>query len=368
MKILILILSTFIYSSYSLKCEWELVDYIKVSSNESKIYYNDNSLLIIDYVKDTLKIVNRTKNELKTIDTSIIKLWDIYDITELNDFFVVTAFTKILLINKTDFSDIRIINQSSFLPYTSIYQNSIISYGINSSNGHARIGNRSIVERIYSNITRDTLILNDPFGVYLCDFTTRKNISFFNGIIAVSDLAKYNINFFDLNLNLIDNLSYNHGSWMELKEEIPSFRLELGVSPPFHLLRRFNTEISQIWLTNFINDSTLLVTWSIPKIDDSEGGFTHFHDLWIYDKKWELIETIDDTLSNDLKYSLDFENIEIGQNYYVKNNYLYIIKPFPLDFVKNNKNTKKQVFHENLNEYYISNELEYTCFIYKYIQ
>jgi hypothetical protein len=110
-----------------------------------------------------------------------------------------------------------------------------------------------------------------------------------------------------------------------------------------------------------------MISWGTGTTDSSRMTYyKHYHDIWV--KKngvWKLHNTINQ--NGDDTDVFNFSAMGLADQFYIKHGYLYIIKPFPIDFVKKYYGKSYSEFENEMNNYYINNDLQYTCFIYKYV-
>ncbi|MEZ4724370.1 MAG: hypothetical protein R2863_06895 [Candidatus Kapaibacterium sp.] len=217
------------------------------------------------------------------------------------------------------------------------------------------------------NRTKVLYNLPDPKGVDLTCFSRRKVITPLDTLIGISQVSEYKIKFFDRSFNLIDSIVSSDSNWEQYYEEIPKFDCHSQIVEHINRTRDIIYNFSQIWLFNKLSDSIVFISWGTGTTTNGNTKFDYYHDTWKkVDDGWKLIETLDQTKlsKNDV---FDFLSIELNESYYIRNGYLYIIKPYPIELVSEYYKKSKIEFDKELNKYYISNNLRYTCFIYKYV-
>ncbi|MCB0752763.1 MAG: hypothetical protein KDC52_14930, partial [Ignavibacteriae bacterium] len=207
----------------------------------------------------------------------------------------------------------------------------------------------------------------DPNGIDLSSFVPSKIIAILNNLIVVQDVSNYRIKFYDFDYNYVDSIEHYPLEWKQYEGEIPKYNCDPEIMVHIEKCWSIIENYSKIDLINTLNDSTLLVTWRNINTSNQIRKFTYYHDiLKKIDNKWEIGR--DYFLQfNDTTDCFTLNRLNIKANYYIKKGYLYIIKPFPINLVKKYHGKKYSDFEDEMNNFYIVNDLQYTCFIFKYM-
>lgn len=356
----------FVNLSFSI-AEWELDNYIEVENNGSKVLKSDNSYFILSKISNVLKFtrISSSSKETTILDSSFNYHLNDFDI-DLNSI-IYDDYANLYLY---DFKENKFMESISKYPTFNIsfHNNRIYSYSSILLTKSSKLKSNTLLQ-IYdlNRKSKDIYTFPDPVGIDLVCFAPNKNISIFDTLVAIHQISDYKIKFFDYNYTLIDSFSFVPNGWKQFNGVIPVYDGSQQMVEHIEKCYFIVDNYSQIMLLNTLNDSTLLISWRTGFNDDSNQEFQYVHDIWQKSNDdWEHKEQFTTEKDNEDKV-LDFYNLKIWGSYYIKHGYLYIIKPFPTNLVKKYYEKSMTDFENEMNEYYIDNDLQYTCFIYKYV-
>lgn len=366
MKLFASIILILIINSYSGFSEWELIDYLKTPTKDAIVLINNET--ITQFYKDKNNFLHIKEINKPDIQSTKSILWNIQNVIEYDNNYIVCSVTDIFFFNK---KSIELTNEFKLksLAFNAKQIDSIL-YFYASNVSLCKYNANSIVNKYNPYTNMDFQIKFDQFpnDVQMTLFGPRKLIAISNNEIVISDVTKYSFNIFDLNGNFLNNIQRSDNSWIPIEGELTENYCTPNLMSILMKDEHFIDECSQIWLCNFLNDTTLLITWETPvKKNEKEVTYNFYHDVWVKkENNWDYEETISELSNNEPKI-LNGNSIQLKWDYKFSNGYLYIIKPYPLELVKKYFGKSFKEFENEMNEFYIDNELQYTCFIYKYV-
>lgn len=367
---IILIIFTFInFITPNLKAGWVFDSYINVSSLKSKIIKFNNNYYVLNNIDSTIYL---TLHYPEKIDTSIIfpKFDDYFIGFDIDSHYLVfNGFKYIYLIENANKKSKRMIENTN-KPFGNIelINKNLFTYSADLSNVSCFNETKTLVNKLDLNEFKQNLFaFPNPSGIDLSSFVPSKVISIINNLIAVQDISNYKVKFYDYNYNYVDSIIYFPPNWKQYEKEIPHYNCDPEIMN--HIEKCFNiidnySKISQI---NTLNDSTLLITWVTGDTSNKDKKFSYYHDIWIKNNgKW-CVEHDNSFYNSNSTDVFELNKLDVKAYYNIKHGYLYIIKPYPVDLVKKYFGKSYSDFENEMNNYYIDNELQYTCFIYKYV-
>jgi hypothetical protein len=217
-----------------------------------------------------------------------------------------------------------------------------------------------------------------PIGFPLTYFQPKRNINFYKGYFLISDITKYRIRVYDLSFNQVSELSRSSIDWDKDSNQIFNKALEniktiKDVRAKNDYIRTINDRYYVINLVDFLNENTIMVCWStsLNIMNNGNGDKFDYYDIWQLNsqKKWELKEkNIEDSKNNpNDKFNFDNFNYLFSQ-YYVKEDKIIIPNFFPFDLrTLDLKNLTYKELYQKQSDYYKTNEIKSSFFIYKFI-
>jgi len=372
--IIIYIFSVNILSSQSILNNWELKNtYECIMTNSSPDFYKpklfNGELFNIIKSNDKL-LIYKFKNSTQLNLASLIgeKYLDYLLEFQINNKYIIClGFKTIYIFKHNNLENITFIKRTDInvnLKNIKIENEKVFLTGVEFSEDNCEFETQTIVMVLNLNTYElENIYFDNIHGVDLANFSPRKMIDYNEGIITVADIDRYEINFYDTTGSYLYTIGNNPDEWISTTDEIPVY--DCGIYLANHLAdtRRFNSEISQIMRSEFINNSTFMVTWSVPLFNDDV--FATRYDIYKKTKgKWKLVEdSLKDFIAND-NDNFTSNSVKIFNSFYIREGLLYSIQAFPSDLIKFETLTNLD-FNKILENYYFENDLKYTCFIYK---
>lgn len=170
-------------------------------------------------------------------------------------------------------------------------------------------------------------------GINMTHFQPKENIGVWKNGFFVSDVTRYNIKFYDFDMNLTSSISFKPDTWISndtLIEQIDKynscnqFRIDIE--------KKKLTETSTLESVKFINDSTIMVIRENHKL---HSGF--YCDFWrLSNNKWRLLyadlkSRISEKRNINKKYS---QLLNATNGCYFENGQFVIPDPTPFDITK----------------------------------
>lgn len=344
-------------------------NYISVVNKKSKVIKYDDNYFVLENIDSTIYLTIHFPNQ---IDTTILNSrFDDYFIGfDMDSDYIVFHGSKYLyLYNYNGDKSKKAINiRNKPCKNVEIINGNLVLYSTDLSTTACNNKTKTMLNSIsIENQTQQLYNFPEPIGIDLASFVPRKIMAVMKSQIAVHDLSEYRIKFYDLEYNYVDSIVHTPIEWKQYEGEIPKYKCDPEIMDHINKCGPIVDNYSKISLINTLNDSTLLLTWKIKDSINSDRNFTYYNDIWTKrNNKWELDR------DNSLRYSEESDKYNLGRldikaYYYVKNGYLYIIKPFPIDLLKKYYGKKYSEFEDEMNNFYIDNDLQYTCFIFKYV-
>lgn len=364
LQILLILVPAILLSS-----EWELDYYLKVENKNSKVIKYDDIYNIIDNKDSTIRLIRLDNEE---IDTIVLDSYynDYLHGFEINsEYIILNGFKGYYYFNYQGNKSKKRIDKSNVpSQYLDLINEELYSYSSNLSTASCKNKTKTLLQIIkIENQIQELYTFPDPVGIDLSNFSPSKAIAIFNNLIAVQDISTYSVKFYDLDYNYVDSIVYQPTDWKQYTGKIPHYECNPEIMDHFDKCWEIIDNYSRINLINTLNDSTVLITWGMLDKNKEERKFKFYHDKWTkINGNWEVEKEITFEI-NKLNDIFDLSKIDVKAEYFVKHGYLYIIKPFPIDLVKKYYGKSFSEFENAMNEFYIDNELQYTCFIYKYV-
>lgn len=205
-------------------------------------------------------------------------------------------------------------------------------------------------------------------GIDLVNHGPRKMIDINNGIISISSLTDYVVKFYDLKSGLVlDSIIKISPNWISGSEDIPKYPCDNYLSTHLSKTRHYLSEISQIWRSEFINDSLFMISWSYPSLINGQEWFRVKYD--IYKKKnneWVLSKNELMDYQDNLNDILSSKTIRLYHSFRIIDGSLFKVVAYPKQFLKFENKITIEDFNKKIEEYYFENDLEYTCLVYKF--
>lgn len=344
---------------------WEIDNIFKVNNENVKAVKFNNSYFLIEKKLKTIELSEINKYKNKLIDSNFNGT--LLDIDIDSSHIVYNTYTSINYYNYNKENSLLKL-KLELSEYIELKNNKTYSYTCYLAAKECKSKQRTYVQEL--NSFKDSSkknIFPEPKGIDLTGFVPIKEITLLDSIIAISDIIDYNIKLYNRDKNILDSIVLNPIGWKQYSGTLPIYDCGPYINNFFQECYNIIDNYSRLKLLNTLNDSTLFVTWCTGYTLDDDTRFEYNHDIWVNkSNKWSLEETIDQTEKSKNKI-LDFDAMDLGNAYYIKHGYLYIIKPFPTDLVKKYYGKSKSDFESEMNEFYIDNDLQYTCFIYKYV-
>lgn len=220
-------------------------------------------------------------------------------------------------------------------------------------------------------------LFETPIGFPLTYIQPKRNINFYKGYFLISDITKYRIRIYDLNFKQISEISRNSDEWDKdsnrvFNKELSNFKTLKDIRAKNDYIMTNNYKYYIINLVDFLNDNTILVCWStsLNKFNNEKGDYKYYYDIWQISsqKKWELKEkNIEDSQSRPLdKFSFNNFNNLFNQ-YSVKEEKIIIPNFFPFDLrTLDLKNLTFKELYQKKSDYYKTNDIKSSFFIYSY--
>ena len=348
-------------SSYLKKIDNKKIIFLE---NEKKKFNEDEKINIFIYNNKNWKNFSVTLNNSDWIFDFDFKGNKLFILGQFNLYEYKITEKSIKFISSYDIEDYHFLNLS-------ILQNSkilLFSNTIFDNNLQLAIWEKNKITKKY--------IEKDQLGIAYSLIQPKRNISTFKNKIIVADYINFRVRIFDDKLKKINEISIKPSNWKEDKskfESISKFNTyeEYQSNPSF--LLKYLKHNSIIEFVNLINDSTLVVQYSVGNPNRSEDiifAKDNYCAIYKYkDKKFNLykdkiiafefgVETID---KNFFK-SLYGRHIVEDDFILVPFEYPYLIKKEDLKTFKINR----KEFDNKSNDFYKKNDLFGTFYLYKW--
>lgn len=269
--------------------------------------------------------------------------------------------------NEHILKDPKIINLNKTHNHVRLYNDSIIVFHC----GYAST-NIDLLSCTYFTIidARDGNILyeknlNDPFGVQFTLFQPRSVIDFSNGYLILAHIAKYNISIYNNKLERLYLLQRVPPNWLAIsdttfmKMTVPKVGDSYNVKSLIDSLRPFINKMSLIERASFLDDSTIIVSWSNQN--------DKYYDLWRKSKdKWGLIACdLQDVIPKKTDIFSKKKIIPLDEYYYCKESHLFSVQPIPISMY-NNK-TYLEIYEET-EKYFLDHNITYSLIVYSLVK
>lgn len=362
------IIALFLFNTPNLLSDWVFDYCVEVDNKKSIIIKYEDYYNIIDNKDSTLRLI-RINNDIR--DSSILEAnYDDYflgfDIDSNN--LIYNGFKYVSIYNLKNKLTSKLSNKNKPFRNIEINNGKITTSSADLSNVSCNNKTKTLVQTINLDAkTQELHSFPDPIGIDLSGFSPSKAISIFNNSIAIHDISTYNIKFYDYNYNFVDSINYLPNNWKQYEGEIPHYNCDPEIMKHYDKCWNIIDNYSRINLINTLNDSTLLITWRTGETLEDKRKITYSHDKWTKINNEWVVEKEIAFENNEKQDEFNLSKLNVKAYYYIKHGYLYIIKPFPIDLVKKYYGKNYSEFENEMNEFYIDNDLQYTCFIYKYV-
>lgn len=375
MKYFIFLILVIQANSQEILKNWEFVSKYKYDQrfntykNNYKVFNND--LIQIGNLDNGLVIKSKDEelNLSKLFPHIDIKSFVAFDIDE--NFIVVKDFDFIYIFEHTLLDNIKFLNSipsNLYLTNLKIWNNKVYLYDVHFSEDNCEQPSQTLFLELDLSTYQ---IRNIPFdniqGIDLANFDPRKLIDFNKGIISVSDLTAYNINFYNATTGLlVDSITMENDFWKPNQELSSYYDCGPNMASYLYSMQYIFNKISAIWRSEFINDSLFMVTYTFPILKDGKESLKYKYDIYKkINEKWTIHRTdLDDYSKSENDYFAP-QTINIYHTYRIIEGNLCKIVAYPKSLIKFDGSTTIQKFEKELEEFYYDNDLEYTLLVYK---
>lgn len=362
------IVSFLFVNTPNLHSDWVFDNYIGVNSKKSKVIKHKRDYCTLDKKGSVLYFTQMSNNNVDTIviDSNYSDYLLGFDLN--TDNLIFNSFKYVFSYDFKNKTIKKMSNKDKPFRDIELTDSGVVTYSADLSNVSCNNKTKALVQTINTKEEIQKIYsFPEPIGIDLSNFSPCKPIALFNNLIAIHDISTYSVKFYDLDYNYDDSIVYKPSNWKQYEGEIPHYECNPEIMDHIEKCWTIIDNYSRINLINTLNDSTLLITWSTLDKTSKERKFLYYHDKWVKtNNKWEFEK---DSFLNNSQATEEFNlnKININADYTIKHGYLYIIKPYPLELVKKYFGKSFKEFENEMNEFYIDNELQYTCFIYKYV-
>lgn len=218
--------------------------------------------------------------------------------------------------------------------------------------------------------------LPDPHGSVFMFFRPRSVLDCSGKEILVSDIDRYEINLFDLNYGHIATLRRDSKRWVGATDT-GYMKLVPAVSTQYHPkklieeLTPFMETKSFIKRADFVNDSTLLVSWlpgrTVDLVSAKIGIEITLYDIWRKSgNEWKLIAAdLESPIPPLTEIFSETGRWPLAYDYFCNESYLVGLEPIPVSLYSGK--TLADIGKE-INEYYLEHEFSYSMLLYRFIQ
>lgn len=378
LKILILslVFPCIIYSQ-NLNEFWKFDTLIAVNNvnynSEKKINIFENNISQVGIIRDNLIL----KNGIQSFNLS--KIIPNYKKSELitfeidSEYIVIKDSYFIYIFNHKHFDNIKFkfqIPSKLYLSNMSIWNNTLYLYDVKFSEQNCKESSQTILLEInLQNQEIKKTNFENIDGIDLAVYGQRKLIDFCKGVLSISDLTTYKIRFYDvIKHNFIDSISLNviSDEWIT-RDSIPHYDCGIYIASFIYSTFKYRNIVNQIWRSEYINDTTLLVCWTYPSKIDGKDSYRCKYNLYRKrNNKWNIFKKNLTNYEKILKDKFSPENISLYQNYRIIDGNLIKLIPYPIKLINFNSGLTIEDFNKKIEEYYQYNDLESTYIIYKF--
>mgnify|MGYP000934327105 CR=1 FL=1 len=217
--------------------------------------------------------------------------------------------------------------------------------------------------------------IQDPKGIVFTLFQPKNLFDMNENSIIITDAVEYSVRIFDWNFQQIDSINIEPNNWIKIdsksKLDIENISKIYGnyLKELIDTLRYFTENFSFCHKIHFINDTTVLLNWSVPS-KNNKAPYNYYYDLIIFqNNKWKGVST-----TTNMPFDFDTPIINFNHkwnilnNYNILNNFLFEIESIPFVISDSDSNITINLLKENIKDYYITNDnLRYTIIKMKYI-
>ena len=226
------------------------------------------------------------------------------------------------------------------------------------------------------NLLNFKIINPEPKGAGYLNFSPRNNMDCSGKYFIISDVIEYNLYLYDTDWKLIDMINPKHKEWIIDKDfpDIKTIATAYKSGTSISLLEPFTYKTSLTHNVFFQNDSTIIVSWSVPNgSNDRHNRYTFYFDKYaIRNNKLVLLDTYEEAKvdkNSSISFLLSGANaIKYPRNYFMNYNYMFTISgdiPFSI-FSNEIKQMSLKDYYKKLDDYYISNDGKKSILIYRF--
>lgn len=378
-KVILLILFALqLKSSQKLNEFWELSSLTEFNSN-----FNINFDGNYKSFKNQIYQIGIFNNEIilntDKKDISISELIPNYESSEVitfeidDEFIAIKDFNYIYLLGHNNLTQIKFKYQipcKLYLSNLEIWNNNLYLFDVKFSENNCKETSQTIlIELNLINKELKKVNFDNIEGIDMAVYGTRKLIDFNNGILSISDITNYKVRFYNVEKGIfVDSIFRNdYKPWGIEQENYPKYNCDKYISNYIYKAFEFRKILNQIWRSEFINDSTYLVSWTYPSKIDGIDSYRCKYDLYKkQNNKWAIYEM--DLLNYEKNPNDIFspENISLYQTFRIIDGNLFKVVPYPKKLIDFSKLTTISEFDNKVEEYYLDNDLEYTFLKFKF--
>lgn len=365
-------------SSQKLIDFWELSSMIEYNTDfdinrDNNYVYYQNKIYQIGLLNNVIIIATDNKK------MSISELIPNYKSSEVisfeigDKFIAIKDFNYIYLFEHNNLTQIKfkfLVHCPLYLSNLEFWNNNLYLFDVKFSEDNCKETSQSILLEL--NLTNKELKkvnFDNIEGIDMAVYGPRKLIDFNNGILSISDITKYKVRFYNVEKGIfVDSIIRNDNKpWGKEYDNYPKYNCDKYISNYIYKAFEYRKILNQIWRSEFINDSTYLVSWTYPSKIDGIDSYRCKYDLYKKrNNRWVIFEL--DLLNYEKNPNDIFSpnNISLYQTFRIIDGNLFKIVPYPKKLVDFCKSTTIKEFDNKVEEYYLDNDLEYTFLKFKF--
>jgi hypothetical protein len=350
-----------------------------------------NPLTKIKIVEDKILFMNRTKKRITLNDT--VKIFEYNSQMKLkysfpfpdNDVLVdfIESNNSLFLLNqnsilKFNIEGMNVVFKNKYKlinPYNDIKIENDKLILLNSCYSCSKPGLRSLI--VDTNFVGEkNYDFTPPLAFQMSYYKPNRYIEYYNSKFVISNIIDYKIKIFDINTHTEqhierDNSILNNNQFISDVFDTNNYYYWFN-KKKYH--DSLSYSIGRIILSDFLNDTTLIVCYSKRSSNFSDISMFNY-DIWIYNPQnysWNL-------KYKDLNYKMPNEESKprslsevcggIGINYQIHSGYIITPQYQPLDIIKSNFMGKSyKTIYSEINEFYKLNYRKFSSFfIFKFV-
>lgn len=216
--------------------------------------------------------------------------------------------------------------------------------------------------------TQSLTKLPDPSAIDFSLIAYNKMIDIYENKYFVANFNKYQVNIYDLKVNIIDSLVYNNPNWKyKIMDSFPSLNIN-KFHPSRHILKLKPYTMKNNILNKIdILDSGILVCWSEPTGEEYAGNPKF--DYWkCINGEWKLLFENDSVYNDTAEKLRNASSIKFKYySYKIIDNYLLVyVKGCSKDIYHHYLYKSEEEFKKALNDYFTSRELTSIVLIFRF--